>query len=318
MTASQPIFVGIDIAKRHLDIALLPEQRCWRVSHDDQGIEELVRSLKAQNPACIVLEATGGLETTLASTLAAHRLPVCVVNPRQVRDFARALGQLAKTDRIDALVLARFAQRVQPEQRPLKDEETRKLQALIARRQQLQDMLVAEKNRLSGAPKPIRKDIKAHIQWLQQRLRDTDNGLKETIKHSPVWREKDELLQSVPGVGPVFSWTLLSCVPELGTLDRRKISALVGVAPLNRDSGRFQGQRHIWGGRAAVRRILYMATLTAIRCNATIQAFYQRLRAAGKKAKVAIVACMRKLLTILNAMVRDGRRWQETEPQTSA
>jgi transposase len=271
----------------------------------------LVERLRALSPALIVLEATGGFEASVAALLAAAGLPVVVMNPRLVRNFAKATGKLAKTDRLDARMLALFAQVMRPPVRPLKDEQSRALDALFNRRRQLVDMLTMEKNRLTLATPEVARDIKAHITWLAQRLKDVDGELKTLIERSPVWREKDELLQSVRGVGPVMSITLLAQLPELGTINRRQISALAGTAPLNHDSGKFKGERHVWGGRANVRAVLYMATLAAIRCNPAIKAFHRRLRDAGKKPKVAIVACMRKLLTILNAMLKNKTPWRD-------
>jgi transposase len=302
-------FVGIDVSKAALDVGVLSPEQFWTIPNDEAGCRSLAERLQTLSPTLIVLEATGGFETLAAATLAAAGLPVVVVNPRQVRDFAKATGTLAKTDRLDARVLALFAQRVRPAVRPLKDTQSRELEALFTRRHQLVEMLTMEKNRLSLAAAPVRKDLKAHIVWLVKRLKDVDGELKALIQDSPVWREKDDLLQSAPGVGPVASVALLAQLPELGTLNRRQIGALVGVAPLNNDSGQYKGQRHVWGGRAVVRAVLYMATLAAIRCNPSIKAFYQRLRAAGKKPKVAIVACMRKLLTILNAMLKSKTPW---------
>ena len=302
-------FIGIDVAKASLDIAIHPEGTAWSCHNEEAEFTALVKQLRQREPKLIVLEATGGLELPAVAALASAGLPVVVVNPRQVRDFAKATGQLAKTDRIDAQVLARFGEAVRPAIRPLKDMKTRELDALLTRRRQLTDMLTAEKNRLSSAPKPVRKDIKNHIAWLEKRLRDVNNGLNSAIKDSPIWREHDEILQSTPGVGPVLSVTLLAELPELGTLNRRQIAALAGVAPFNRDSGRFRGQRAIWGGRAEVRSVLYMSTLTAVRCNPVIRAFYLRLISAGKKHKVAMTACMRKLLTILNIMIKNQTSW---------
>jgi len=270
-------FVGIDVAKASLDIAILPEGKVWSCLNDEAEFKALVKQLYPRKPKLIVLEATGGLEVPVVTALASAGLPVVVVNPRQVRDFAKAIGHLAKTDRIDAQVLARFGEAVRPAIRTLKDAETRELDALLTRRRQLSDMLTAEKNRLSSAPKSVRKDIKNHIVWLEKRLRDANNGLSRAIKDSPVWREHDEILQSTPGVGPVLSVTLLAELPELGTLNRRKVAALAGVAPFNRDSGKFIGKRTIWGGRAEVRSVLYMSTLAAVRCNPVIRAFYDRL-----------------------------------------
>ena len=260
-------------------------------------------------PTLIVLEATGGYEAVLAAQLAAAGLPVVVMNPRQVRDFAKACGKLAKTDRIDARLLALYAKAMRPDVRPLKDEQSRELDALFIRRRQIVDMLTMEKNRLGLAATRVRKGLKAHIVWLEKRLEEVDGELQALIEESPVWRAKDEILQSAKGIGPVASVALLSQLPELGRLDRKKISALAGIAPLNNDSGTFKGRRSIWGGRSAVRPPLYMATLAAIRCNPVIKAFHARLKAAGKKPKVAIVACMRKLLTILNAMIKSMTPW---------
>jgi transposase len=258
-----------------------------------------------------VLEATGGFEHAVVAALAAAGLPVVVANPRQVRDFARATGQLAKTDAIDAQVLALFAERVRPEPRRLPDEAAQALDALLTRRRQLLDMLVAEKNRLGFARPVVRRGITQHIRWLERRLGDVDHELGQMIEHSPVWRATDDLLRSVPGVGPVLSRTLLGELPELGQLNRKQIAALVGVAPLARDSGTLRGKRVVWGGRAPIRTVLYMSTLAAARCNPVIRAFYLHLRAAGKPAKVALTACMRKLLVILNAMVRANTHWQQ-------
>lgn len=313
-TSSTPMFVGIDIAKKQLDIAVQPSGECFTEPHDAPGIDRLVNRLKAIVPIMIVLEATGGLELSLTGALAGAALPVVVVNPRQVRDFAKATGKLAKTDMLDAHVLARFAQAVRPPIRPLKAAQAQALQALVARRHQLMDMLVAERNRLRQAPTPVRKDIKLHITWLEKRLKDVDGNLNAIIKASPVWQEQDRLLQSVPSVGPVFSVTLLSCLPELGRLNHKQIAALVGVAPLNRDSGQYRGRRAIWGGRANVRAVLYMCALTGIRHNPVIKAFYQRLCAAGKPKKVALTACMRKLLSILNAIMKNQTPWQAPTP----
>lgn len=303
------VFVGIDVSKATLDVGMLPPQPFGTIPNEEAACQGLVERLKAFSPTLIVLEATGGYETLAVATLAAAGLPVVVVNPRHVRDFAKATGTLAKTDRLDAQVLALFAQRVRPAVRPLKDPQSRELEALFTRRHQLVEMLTMERNRLSLAAAPVRKDLKAHIHWLTKRLKDVDGELKVLIQHSPVWREKDDLLQSTPGIGPVAAVALLAQLPELGTLNRRQIGALVGIVPFNNDSGKFKGQRHVWGGRAMVRAVLYMATLAAIRCNPSIKAFYQRLRAAGKKPKVAIVACMRKLLTILNAMLKTKTPW---------
>ncbi len=310
MSASS-VYVGVDVSKVQLDIAVRPSAEGWSIPHDLGGIATLVGRLKALEPALIVLEATGGLEVPLAGALAEAALPVVVVNPRQVRDFAKATGRLAKTDVLDARILAHFAEVVRPTPRPLPDPTSQELAALLARRRQLVEMLTAESNRLPGAARPVRRGIRSHIQWLERQIRETDGHLARRIRESPLWREKEDLLKSVPGVGPVLSTTLLANLPELGTLDRKQIAALVGVAPLNRDSGTLRGKRTIWGGRAPVRAALYMAALVATRRNAVIRSFYQRLLAAGKAKKVALTACMRKLLTILNAMLKQRTPWRE-------
>jgi transposase len=293
-----------------LDVAQRPGGEAWRVSSDATGIATLVKRLKGLRPALVVLEATGGLEIPAVAALAAAGLPAVVVNPRQVREFARATGRLAKTDAIDAQVLAQFGEALQPEVRPLPDTATQELSALVARRRQLIEMLTAEKNRLRMATKKVRRNIEAHIRWLEGELLDLDDGLGEVIRSSPVWRERDNLLRSVPGVGPVLSSVLLADLPELGKLSRKEVAALVGVAPLNRDSGKFRGRRQVWGGRSQVRATLYMAALVASRYNPAIKRFYQRLLSGGKPKKVALTACMRKLLTILNAMTRAQTSWQ--------
>ncbi|MDE2323012.1 MAG: IS110 family transposase [candidate division NC10 bacterium] len=308
MTTSA-VFVGIDVSKDRLDLALRPTGARWAVANEEAGIADLVTRLRHQAPTLIVLEATGGLDVPVSSALAAAGLPVVVVNPRQVRDFAKATGKLAKTDTLDASILAQFAEAVRPVARALPDAATQALSALLLRRRQLIEMLTAEKNRLGIAPTPVRKGIRAHITWLEGRLADLDEELAHTIRESPVWREKDDLLQSAPGVGPVLARTLVANLPELGTLTRQQIAALVGVAPLNRDSGTFRGTRRVWGGRAHVRATLYMGTLVATRFNPVIRVFYQRLCAAGKAKKVALTACMRKLLTILNAMLKHQTPW---------
>jgi transposase len=275
-------------------------------------VEALVAKLQVLEPAAVILEATGGLELPLVAAVAAAALPVAVVNPRQVRDFARSTGQLAKNDQLDARILAHFGEAVRPPIRPLRDADTQVFGAMLARRRQMVAILVAEKNRLSRALPEVRPRIEAHINWLGQELNDLDGELRQTIRNSPVWREKDELLRSVPGVGPQVSMALLADLPELGTLSRKKIAALVGVAPFSRDSGRYRGKRTIWGGRARVRSVLYMGALVAARCNPVIREFYQRLLAAGKPKKLALTACMRKLLTVLNSMVKTGRAWNPT------
>jgi transposase len=303
-------YVGLDVAKAHLDLATEPPTAARRFPHDEAGLSAVVAHLRPLAPALIVLEATGGYEADVAAALAVAGLPVAVVNPRQVRDFAKALGRLAKTDVLDATVLAAFAARVRPEPRPLPDAAQQALTALVTRRRQLVEMLGAEQNRLLVAHGRVKHDVQTHIHYLQQRLKATTDDLETTIRQSPVWRAQDDLLRSVPGIGPTTSATLLAELPELGRLSRQQIAALVGVAPLNRDSGTRAGPRVTWGGRASVRRPLYMATRVATRWNPVIRAFYTRLRGAGKPDKVALVAAMHKLLTILNAIVKAQRPWQ--------
>jgi len=315
MTHKYHNYCGIDVSKAHLDIGMRPGNDTWSVTNDADGITALVEQLTQRPELLVVMEATGGLELPVATALTAAGVALVIINPRQVRQFAKALGQLAKTDRIDALLLARFGEAMQPEIRPLKDAQTEALSALLSRRRQVVEMLVAEQNRLHMAHPQVRKDLKAHIHWLQKRLHDVDTDLQQWLQDSSLWRVNDDILRSTPGVGPTLSLTLLAELPELGRLNRKQIAAMVGVAPINRDSGAYRGQRRVWGGRRQVRSVLYMATLAAIRCNPVIKVFYQRLLQAGKKPKVAIVACMRKLLTILNAMVRDGVCWQnELQP----
>jgi len=308
-----PLYLGLDVAKTTVQLASEPAGLGGQFATDPSGLAVLVAQCQAQPVALVVLEATGGYEAPLAAALATAGLPVAVVNPRQVRDFARALGRLAKTDRIDAQVLALFGARVQPAPRPLPDEATQELEAVLLRRRQLLEMLHAERQRLPRARgREVRRNLRAHIRWLEHSLIDTDATLEALIQASPLWRVQDHLLQSVPGVGPTLARPLLAQLPELGHLDRRQIAALVGVAPLARDSGTHRGRRQCWGGRPALRSVLYMAALVAARWNPVLRAFYARLRAAGKPGKVALVAVARKLLTILNAMLRDQRRWQCT------
>jgi transposase len=287
-----------------------PGGEAGSVPNEERGIAELVVRCRALAPTLIVCEATGGYEAALVAALATAGVPLVVANPRQVRDFAKATGQLAKTDAIDAQILALFAERVRPEPRTLPDEAVEALDALLTRCRQLVEMLTAERNRLLVARTPVRRDLQQHIRFLERRLREADDDLHTAVKGSPVWRVKDDLLQSVPGVGRVVSLTLLAELPELGRLSHKEIAALVGVAPLNRDSGTLRGKRLVYGGRAPVRAALYMAALVASKWNPVIRAFYQRLRAAGKPTKVALTACMRKLLTILNAIARDSAPWQ--------
>jgi len=304
------VFVGIDVSKASLDGACRPDGTTFQYPNDPVGIPALVARLKAMRPTLIVLEATGGLEAPLAAALAAAKLPVAVVNPRQVRDFAKATGQLAKTDALDARVLAHFAEAIRPQVRALPDEQARQLEAILVRRQQLLEMRTAEQNRLASAVgEAVREDLQTHIIYLTRRIEERDDELDQAIQASAVWRVKDDLLQSVPGIGKVVSRTLVASLPELGTLSGKRIAALAGLAPRARDSGTLRGKRTIGGGRVDVRCALYMATLSAVRFNPVLAAFYQRLCAAGKAKKVAQIAVARKLLTIVNAMIRDGRAW---------
>ena len=308
------MLVGIDVAQAELGVAVRPTGEHWTTANDERGVRALVARLRAGAPELVVLEATGGYELLCVGALAAAGLPVVVANPRQVRDFARATGQLAKTDRIDADVLALFAERVRPAVRVLPDADARELDALLGRRRQLLEMLQAERNRLGQVfgrgMQPVKKSLKTHIAYLERELRIADTDLGATIRESPAWRERDDLLRSVPGVGPVLSLTLLAELPELGRLTRREVAKLVGVAPLSRDSGTLRGRRFVQGGRAGGRAVLYMGALVATKRNPIIRAFYQRLLAAGKPKTLALVACMRKLLTILNTMARTHTRWQ--------
>lgn len=304
-------FVGIDVSKDHLDVHVRPTGDSFRVRYDDAGLVTLVEHLRPLAPAVLVLEATGGYEVPVAATLASAALPVAVVNPRQIRDFARATGQLAKTDTLDARIIALFAEAVRPAARPVPNEQADALGELIARRRQLVDMLGAEHNRRRLLrDRRLQRHLDAHIAWLEEALRRLDQDLTTLVRSTPVWRETDDLLRSVPGIGPVTACTLIADLPELGRLDRRRIAALAGLAPMARDSGAFRGRRMIMGGRPHIRRVLYMATLTAIKHNPAIRAFHRRLVAAGRPGKVALTAAMRKLLTILNAMLRDRRPWQ--------
>ncbi|MDA0799333.1 MAG: IS110 family transposase [Chloroflexi bacterium] len=302
-------FVGIDVSKDHLDLVERPGGAQWQVANDGEGIAAARGRLQELDPALIIFEATGGWELAAVGVFASAGLPVVVVNPRQVRDFARATGKLAKTDAVDARVLAHFAETVQPQVRALPSEEARELEALVARHRQIVEMLTAERNRFRATPSPVQDDVREHITWLEQRLDKIDGELQSRLRASPVWRERDDLLRGVPGVGPVLSVTLLAGLPELGTLDRKQIAALVGAAPFARDSGRFRGKRSVGGGRGHVRVALYMGALVATRYNPVIKVFYQRLVEAGKPKKVAVVASMRKLLTMLNSMLKHHTPW---------
>ena len=310
-----PCFVGIDVAKAQWDMALRPSGERWAVPNDASGVATLVDRVQALKPTLIVLEATGGLERAGASALATVGLPVVVVNPRQVRDVARATGQLATTDALDARALAHFADVIRPTPRPLPDAQTQELRALLGRRQPLISMRTAEQNRLAGTSERLTQDIAAHMTWLNAGIAPLDDDLETLLRASPLWREHDDRLQSAKGIGPVWARTWLLALPALGTRTRQQIAALVGVAPLKCDSGTLRGRRTIWGGRAPVRTVLYMGTLVATRYNPQIKAFYERLRAAGKVKKVALTACMRKLLTILNAMLKHRTPWQPQEVQ---
>jgi transposase len=306
---SSPCWIGLDVAKAEVVMAINGEP--GTTTYATTELAALVAALQTRGPTLIVAEATGGYEWPCVAACVAAGLPIVIVNPRQVRAFARAIGRTAKTDAIDAQVLAAFAARVQPAVRPLPDPNTRALEALLARRQQLVAMWTAERQRLAqAAAPPVRRSLEAHIAWLRSQIADSDRTLQAEIQQSPVWRVQDDLLQSVPGIGPITARTLLASLPELGHLPRRPLAALVGVAPLNNDSGLTRGRRTTWGGRAHVRRVLYMATLTAVRYNPVFRAFYQRLIAAGKRKKVALVAAMHKLLIVLNAMLRHQERWR--------
>jgi transposase len=305
------VFVGVDVSKDSLDVAIGPGKEIITFTNDQKGVDTLIKKLSRICPELIVLESTGGYERLATSSLVEAKLPVVIVNPRQVRDFAKSAGILAKTDAIDARVITRFAAAVKPDIRQLKDRETSELTALVTRRRQIVEMIVAENNRLKLANKRNEKDIKDHIRWLEKRIDKIESDIGKMIKNSPIWRCKDDILQSVPGIGPTTSAILICDLPELGVLSQKKIAMLAGLAPLNCDSGKFKGRRRIWGGRAAVRSGLYMATLAAIRCNPAIKGFYQRLIAAGKCHKVAATACMRKLLIIVNAMLRDQTLWEQ-------
>ena len=307
--SSKRVVVGIDVSKAMLDCAVLSNQETFRHSNDEAGIAQLMERLRTLSPELVVMEATGGFETAVASALAGAQLRVAVVNPRQVRDFAKAIGRLAKTDQIDAQVIAEFGLAVEPQVFCLPDEDSQALQALLVRRAQLVAMRTQESNRLPLAAPTMRNQIKAHIAWLDKNISKLDVDLTMKLRSSPAWKAKVDLLRSFTGIGRITSGGLMAELPELGQLNRQKISALVGVAPFNRDSGKFKGQRKIWGGRARIRATLYMAALTAIRCNPVIRPFYQRLIAKGKPHKVAMVACMRKMLTILNVMVRTNVHW---------
>lgn len=315
MEKTQETFIGIDVCKASLDVHDLPFNEAWQTENSPAGITELVEQLLLYPPDLIVMEATGGLEMPVACALMEAGLPVAIVNPRQARDFAKATGQLAKTDQVDARLLALFGQRIRPEVRPLKDAEQQAFSQMLARRRQLVDMRVAEQNRWFMAQGAVRGNIEKHLEWLKQYIDDVDKDLGQFVQNSPTWKAKENLLKSFKGVGRVASFTLLALLPELGTLNRKQIAALAGLAPFNRDSGMMRGKRTIWGGRVEVRNLLYMVALVASRSNDTIRRFYEKLIQAGKPKKVALTACMRKILTILNAMVRDNQPWNPKREQ---
>lgn len=303
-------FVGIDVSKSTLDVCIEPDEKTLHVAYDEAGIKQIVDRLKEVSSTLIVIEATGGLEIRIATELASKGLQVAVINPRQARDFAKATGRLAKTDQVDAAMLAAFAKAIRPQARPLRDEDTCALNDMVSRRRQLIDMRVQETLRLgTAASKPLQKNLSKHIAWLDKQIAEIDADLTKRLRNSDVWRIKDDMLRGIPGVGAVTTLTVLAKCPELGTLNRREIAALTGVAPLANDSGKHRGKRFIWGGRADVRAVLYMAAVSAIRCNEPIKAFAERLKKAGKPPKVVIVACMRKLLTIMNSMLKNNEPW---------
>lgn len=309
MEAQVKCFIGIDVSKTQLDVYIHPTAERYCVKQTEEALAAMGEKIQSLNPVLVVLEASGGFECAVTGILATMNIPVVVVNPRQVRDFARATGTLAKTDLIDAQILARFAEAIKPEVRPIPDDFIQKLSSIVKRRRQIVEMLTMEKNRLSQASGMVATSINEHIAWLTQCLNTLDKDLRISLRESPVWREKEDMLRSVPGVGPVLTAAVIAHLPELGRLNRKQIAALVGVAPLNRDSGTFKGKRSVWGGRGHLRTILYMGTISAVRFNPTIKIFYERLRQAGKPRKVAITACMRKLLIILNAMFKHNVPW---------
>jgi transposase len=304
------MYIGIDVSKATLDVAVTGQKEIKTFANGEKDIKQVVTYLKKQKPTLVVMEATGGLEKLISASLSVEGIPTVVVNPRQVRDYARSKGKLAKTDAIDARIIMEFARDIRPEVRPLTNDFTNEIKALLVRRQQVQEMITAENNRLWSAGLRVKPSIQEHLDWLKRELNDLNNDLEDKIKNSPIWKEKDDLLRSVPGVGPVLSYTLLSALPELGSLNRKQIAALAGVAPFNRDSGKYRGKRMTKGGRTIVRTILYMATLVATRFNPVIRPYYQHLLEKGKEKKVALTACMRKMLVILNAIMREHRSWE--------
>lgn len=304
-------YVGIDVSKSRLDVCIMPDNTKLSCGNNEKGILELLNHLKPMNTEMIALEATGGYETLLSLLLSEADLPVRIINPRQVRDFAKATGQLAKTDSIDALIIAEFARCLAIERRTVKNRKTRLLDEMLKRRTQLVDMQTSEKNRLQKPTISIQKSVKEHLKYLKNEISKIDKLIKKEISQSPEWREKDEILQSIPGVGPMISTTILSSLPELGTINRKKAAKLVGVAPLNQDSGKKTGKRRIWGGRKNVRCALYMGIISAIRFNKKIKQYYDHLLEKGKPVKVALTACIRKLLKIMNVMIANKTKWTE-------
>lgn len=302
--------VGVDVSKTSLDVAVHGSKEQWSFANDSEGIGKSVATLRQVNPRMVIVEATGGIEMAFVGSLVAASIPVVVVNPRQIRDFAKATGQLAKTDKLDAAILADFGAKINPQIRPLPDAEAQQLKTLVTRRRQLQEMITAERNRLGSISGQVKERVQSHVAWMQAEMKQTDNDLSDSIKKSIIWKEKDKLLQSVPGVGPVLSATLIAEMPELGTLNRKQIAALAGVAPFNHDSGTIHRKRRVWGGRTLVRPSLYMSALVATKHNPLIRTFYKRLCEKGKAKKVALTACMRKLLTILNAMFKNNSVWK--------
>jgi len=315
MTGQTSAYVGIDVSKGRLDVAIGEQGEFWNVVNDEKGIAKLVDRMKAEQPELVVLESTGGLELPVMTELYASKVRVALVNPGRVREFARSIGLLAKTDKLDARLLARFAEAVKPAVTRMPDEQEQHLIALVTRRRQLIEMLVAEENRLITVRLSLRENLEEHITWLRQALKDLNREMREFIRQFPIWKDKEDLLQSVPGVGPVTASTLLAELPELGSLDRKRIAALVGVAPFNDDSGHRRGKRKIKGGRSSVRNVLYMAALSSSRFNPILRPFYKRMIQRGKLKKVALTACMRKLLTFLNAIIRDQKRWNPSLKQ---
>lgn len=316
MTETTPIYVGIDVSQARLDVATTARDKVWSVRTDDDGLRKVRSHLRRLKPERIIVEASGKLERPFVAALAADGLPVVVVNPRQVRDFAKALGILAKNDRLDARVLARFGQATKPELHPLADEARQALAESVTRRRQLVEMISMERHRTARTTLEVCGQIERHIRWLEEQLEKADDELQRTLKASPHWQETNDLLQSVPGIGPTTAVALIAYLPELGTLTHKQIAALVGVAPFCRDSGTLRGRRTVWGGRSAVRTALYMATLVAVRYNTRLRVFYERLVAAGKAKKLALVAALRKLLVILNAMLKHRTPWSENLPAT--